>query len=454
LLDEVAQSPFSSTIRTHEDDMPRYLISMKQCLLTISLLGFVAGSESVWAIGKPGASASTEKCYKSTNPDLVISNCTQTIASRKLSGKSLAFAFYRRANAYSEKGNYDQAIRDYDQAIRLNPGHAIAFSNRGATYARNGDYDRAIQDYNHAIRLNPKHADSFSNRGVAYWRKEDYERAIQDYDQAIRLNPKHITAWYNRGNAYRRKGDSERAIQDYDQAIRLNPEYASAFSNRGIAYARKGNYDRAIQDYDQAIRLNPNYVNAFYNRGNAYRRKGDYERAVLDYDQVIGLSPNHPNAYSNRGLVRFYQGQFTAAVTDFSKALEFTPTNLYRILLLYLAQARSGRDAQDGLEQATAGIDLKQWPGPIVSMYLGKIPEHVVFAAVPDVDPIRERQKRCQAYFYVGQRLLIQQNHREAAKMFRETLVTNASTLFEYEGAQIELNHLGTGDRSSTLLER
>jgi tetratricopeptide (TPR) repeat protein len=429
------------------------VILEKQSLVVILFFALIATSEFVWATGKPAASDDIQKCYKSTNPDVAINYCTQTIESRQLSGKGLAFAFYKRGNAYYGKGDHDRAILDYDQAIRLNPSHANSHSNRGAAYARKGDYDRAIQDYDEAIRLNPNHADAFSNRGAAYARKRNYDRAIQDYDEAIRLNPNHANAFYARGNAHRRKGDYDRAIQDYDEAIRLNPNHANAFSNRGIAYGYKGNYDRAIHDYNQAIHLNPNYLNAFFNRGNAYRRKGDYERAVLDYDQVTRLNPKHVDAYSNRGLAHFYLRHFTAAVPDFSKALDFTPTNLYRILLLYISQARAGSDAQDGLEQATKGLDLKEWPGPIVSMYLGKIPEHVVFAAVPDVDPIRERQKRCQAYFYVGQRLLIQQNHSEAAKMFRETLVTNASTLFEYEGAQIELNHLGTGDRS-TLLER
>jgi tetratricopeptide (TPR) repeat protein len=423
--------------------MPKHRILGKQCLFAILLLGFIAANEFVGATGKPAISDDIGKCYKATTPDVAINHCTQTIESRQLSGKALAFVFYKRGNAYYGKGDHDRAILDYNQAIRLNPRDANSFSNRGAAYARKADYDRAIQDYDEAIRLNPNHADAFSNRGAAYARKADYDRAIEDYDEAIRLNPKHANALYGRGNAYRRKGDYDRAIQSYDEAIELNPNHANAFSNRGIAHGRKGDFDRAIQDYDQAILLNPNYVNAFYNRANAYRRKGDYERAVLDYDQVIWLNPKHVNAYSNRGLARFYQGQFTAAAPDFSKALEFTPTNLYRILLLYIAQARAGSDAQDGLEQATKGLDLKEWPGPIVSMYLGKIPDHVVFDAVADADPIRERQKRCQAYFYVGQRLLIRQKNRDAAKMFRETVATNASTLFEYEGARIELEHLG-----------
>src|SRR5262245_17638099 len=415
----------------------------KQYLFAVLIL-VVSPAISVWAVGKPTANnEDIPKCYKSTNSEMAINYCTQAIESGQLSGKGLAFAFYKRANGYYERGHYHRAIENYNHVIGLNPNHANAFSNRGATYALRGEYDRAIENYDEAIRLNPKHADAFSNRGVAYARKGDYDRAIQNYDEAIRLNPKHVSALYDRGNAYRRKGDYDRAIENYDEAIRLNPNYANAFSNRGVAYGRKGDYDRAIQNYDEAIRLNPKHANALYNRGNAYRRKRDYDRAVQDYDQVIHLDPKHADAYSNRGLIRFYQGQFTAAVPDFSQAVGFAPTNLYRILLLYLAQARAGQNAQDDLARATIGLDLKEWPGPIVHMYLGKIPYHAVFDAVADADPNRQRQKRCQAYFYVGQQMLIGQKNGEAAKMFRETVATNAPNLFEYEGAHAELKHLG-----------
>src|SRR5262244_1954782 len=381
----------------------------KQYLFAVLIL-VVSPAISVLAVGKPTANnEDIPKCYKSTNSEMAINYCTQAIESGQLSGKGLAFAFYKRANGYYERGQYDRAIEDYNHVIGLNPNHANAFSNRGATYARKGEYDRAIESY----------------------------------DEAIRLNPKHAAALYGRGNAYRRKGDYDRAIENYDEALRLNPRNANAFSNRGVAYGRKGDYDRAIENYDEALRLNPKYANALYNRGNAYRHKGDYNRAIENYDEAIELNPKHVDAFSNRGLVRFYQGQFAAAVPDFSRAVKLTPTNLYRILLLYLAQVRAGGHAQDDLAQATMGLDLKEWPGPIVSMYLGKVPEQAVYDAVADADPNRQRQKRCQAYFYVGQQMLIGQKNGEAAKMFRETVATNAPNLFEYEGAHAELKHLG-----------
>ena len=76
-----------------------------------------------------------------------------------------------------------------------------------------GQYDRAIQDYDQAIRLNPNWAEAFNNRGRAYSDKGQHDRAIQDLDQAIRLNPNFAEAFYNRGHAY-----ADKAVQRWQPA--------------------------------------------------------------------------------------------------------------------------------------------------------------------------------------------------------------------------------------------
>jgi tetratricopeptide (TPR) repeat protein len=73
------------------------------------------------------------------------------------------------------------------QAIRLNPKYAAPYYNRGIAWSDKGDLDRAIADYDQAIRLNPKHEHAYVNRGVAWSDKGDLDRAIADYTEAIQL---------------------------------------------------------------------------------------------------------------------------------------------------------------------------------------------------------------------------------------------------------------------------
>ncbi|MDR1325554.1 MAG: tetratricopeptide repeat protein, partial [Treponema sp.] len=158
----------------------------------------------------------------------------------------------------------------YGESGTSAPKTAGAFLDRGIALASQGEYESAIVDYTQAIRLDPNYALAYYNRGVAYHNKGDYDRAIADYTQAIRLDPNYALAYNSRGNAYYNKEDYDRAIADYTQVIRLDPNYALAYYSRGNAYYNKEDYDRAIADYTQVIRLDPNYTFAYYSRGNAY----------------------------------------------------------------------------------------------------------------------------------------------------------------------------------------
>jgi tetratricopeptide (TPR) repeat protein len=132
---------------------------------------------------------------------------------------------------------------------------ADAFVSRGIAYDFNGEYDRAIQDFGEAIKLNPDDAENFYLRASAYRHKGENGPAIQDYDQAIKLNPYDDIAFISRGIAYMNKGEYDRGIQDFNQAIKLNADDADAFYNRGLAYAYKRQCDRAIEDFNRASKL-------------------------------------------------------------------------------------------------------------------------------------------------------------------------------------------------------
>ena len=186
-----------------------------------------------------------------------------------------------------------------DSKIRLLRERGAEYVERGNALANKGDYDKAIADYNQALTINPNDADSYYNRGIARYSKGDYDKAIADYTEALAINPKYANAYSGRGNAYQGKGEYDKAIADCNEAIRLDRNNANAYSSRGGAWANKGEYDKAIADCNEAIRLDPKYVYAYSIRGVARYSKGEYDKAIADYTQAIRLDPNNANAYTN-----------------------------------------------------------------------------------------------------------------------------------------------------------
>ena len=250
-----------------------------------------------------------QKCAETKdNPDLRIHYCTRAIQSGQLSNENLAGGFNNRGNAYADKKDYDRAIQDYNEAIRLNQRNASALYNRGNAYANKQDYDRAIQDYNEAIRLNPNYANAFNSRGFAYANKQDYDRAIQDFNEAIRLDPKNASAFNNRGNAYRNKQDYDRAIQDFNDAIRLDPKNISAYLSKGYTLVIVGRFNEAQQSFSKYIELDPksHYAVLYLYLARARGGAKDLKELQTNADK-LNLS-DWPGP-----IVKFYMGTVTSA---------------------------------------------------------------------------------------------------------------------------------------------
>ena len=197
--------------------------------------------------------------------------------------------YLSRGNAKFDAGDYDGAMEDYTQALRLKPDDALAFYNRGVTKAKLGDYRGAMEDYTQVLRLKPDDALAFHHRGVAKAGLGDYDGAMEDYTQALRLKPDDVLAFYNRGVAKAKLGDYRGAMEDYTEALRLKPDYADAFVNRGFAKFALGDYRGAMEDDTQVLRLKPDDAKTFYHRGVAKAKLGDYHGALEDYQQAKRL---------------------------------------------------------------------------------------------------------------------------------------------------------------------
>ena len=174
------------------------------------------------------------KCLGLEGPiiDIVIDGCTAVIRSNQDPPQKLATAFDNRGVAYRLKGEYDHALQDYEQAIRLNPDSADAYNNLGVIYRIKGDYDRAIAAYDEAIWLkNSDFPAAFYNRALAHTDKSEYDRALADFDVVMRFNAKNALALYARGLTLLKKGDGEAGKADIAAAKEINPNIAEQFDH-------------------------------------------------------------------------------------------------------------------------------------------------------------------------------------------------------------------------------
>jgi Flp pilus assembly protein TadD len=139
--------------------------------------------------------------------------------------------FYNnRGIAYGEKGQYDQAISDFNKAIEMNPAYGKAYTNRGIVYRLKGQYDRAISDFNKAIQISPLDAQAYNS--LAWLFSTAKAPAFRNGEKAVTLARKacELSEWQNPeyldtlAAAYARVGDFGNATRWEEKALQLFKE--------------------------------------------------------------------------------------------------------------------------------------------------------------------------------------------------------------------------------------
>src|SRR5262245_37889899 len=128
------------------------------------------------AVGAP-TEADRRDCEQMTKPSLKISACTRILNGANLTTELKAFGLHHRAVGLLLQHKYDEAILEFNQALRVDPTYKRSYNSRGNAWKGKGELDNAIADYNQAIRLDPTFSFPYNGRAAAYDDKGDHDRA-------------------------------------------------------------------------------------------------------------------------------------------------------------------------------------------------------------------------------------------------------------------------------------
>jgi tetratricopeptide (TPR) repeat protein len=203
---------------------------------------------------------------ESISRDWQIGACTTIIRSEGQSNKTLATAYFNRGYAQKGKGQNDNAIEDYDWALRLTPNDPDIYVQRGVAYRNKGDYDHAFADYANALRLDPKNSGAFDSRCYAYAILNELEKALEDCNASLQLFPNAAYTLDSRGFIYLKMGRFNEAVADYDAALKLYPKLVESLYGRGLAKMKLGDVT-GNTDISAAKLIEPNIADLMARMG-------------------------------------------------------------------------------------------------------------------------------------------------------------------------------------------
>ena len=279
-------------------------------------------------------------------------------------------AHYNLGIAYLKAGQYDRAIPEFEDAIKLDANFTGAHCALCRAYLEQGELEKAGAAVKAALALEATHqpalllhstiTEAYHDKGKAYLDDRRYIEAIEAFQKAIDfdtdlgnnsqkspLENTHIYA--HLGAAYIGMKAYQDAIDALQNAIALDSDLVDAHYNLGHAYIEQGHPDKAIPHLERAIAIAPNLKRAHYNLARAYRESGNLEAATHAVTETLRIDPNYQPAHElaatikqahyNIGITYLNDERYSEAVTAFQNAItldsDFTTAH-YNLGLTFL----------------------------------------------------------------------------------------------------------------------
>ena len=176
-------------------------------------------------------------------------------------------------SAFADKGEFDRAIAEFREALRLEPDSASAHGNLGLALASHQASEEAVVHLRRSVQLDPGNGRvHYALAGILLGARQ-YDGAIDELRAALRVTPDSVEIHEGLGIVLASQGKLDEAIDEFRASLRLRPTSAGAHNNLGMALASQGKLDAAIDEFQQALALQLEFAEARRNLTAALQRR-------------------------------------------------------------------------------------------------------------------------------------------------------------------------------------
>jgi tetratricopeptide (TPR) repeat protein/peroxiredoxin len=213
---------------------------------------------------------------------------------------SSAEALYGLGSVYLKQNKRAEARDSFERATKLQASYPEtlpnAWNNLGLIATQEGHTEDAIHDFQDALRVSPDHLIALDNLGNAYRQLKQWDEADKVFQRALAVSPQDPEANYSLGMVYAQTNDNEHAYEYLQKALKLRPGYPEALNNLGVLYLRTGRRDEAVASFEECIRVAPAFDQAYLNLARVHALEGNPDKARTVLQDLLKQHPDHMQA--------------------------------------------------------------------------------------------------------------------------------------------------------------
>jgi tetratricopeptide (TPR) repeat protein len=247
--------------------------------------------------------------------------------------KQFPQAYFEAGDFYLRVGQFDEAVRQYEQGIQKDPDRKIAYiKHEIETYIRENKGDLAYAKNNEILKIDPKDAEARGLEATFKLDKGEVTEAMTDLESVVTAKPNNFVARFNLGRAHFARGEYEQARQEFDKAVELRPDYLPArLAQTQIALLR-GDNEGAVHSADEILRLRPNSIQGKVMKAAALQRLQKFDDAHALLDPVLQKNPKQVETLLELGVLAMNQRKNKEAIEYFQRAYAAAPNNIRGLL--------------------------------------------------------------------------------------------------------------------------